>query len=522
MSTLFGSGRRASEWARSKLPGATGDDDRSDIVVSEPFTGDRMGSVPAATPEDVSEAAARAREAQVAWANRSREERAEVLLDVHDRILDERDDLLDLVQREAGKARMDAFEEVSDVAINARHYATRADEYLAPRRRKGAFPLATKAVEYRHPVGLVGIISPWNYPLTLAVSDALPALLAGNSVVLKPAEQTPFTALAVAEILHDAGVPEDVFQVLPGRGSEAGPALIDESDFVCFTGSSAVGRNVAEQAGGNLTKVSLELGGKNPMIVLDDADVERAVEGAVRGSFTNAGQLCIAFERIYVHEDVYEAFRDAFVARVRSLELGTGLDYTADVGSLIGADQLAKVEEHVDDAVERGASLLTGGRHRPDVGPYFFEPTVLEGVDDTMLPGRAETFGPVVSLYPVAEEEEAVRRANDSEYGLNAAIYTGDEARGERLAPRIRCGTVNVNDPYIAAWASVDAPMGGMGDSGVGRRHGREGIHKYTESQTVATQRFLPTTAPEGVDERLYVRATTGALRLLKKVPGVR
>ncbi|WP_137286102.1 succinic semialdehyde dehydrogenase [Halorussus salinisoli] len=496
--------------------------DRPEIPVEAPYSGETIGTIPAGTPADVSAAVERAREAQRAWADRGVSDRAEVVRRFHDLVLDRRAELLDVTQLETGKARIDAFEEVLDVATNARHYAHRAEDYLAPSRRKGALPFLTRTTVHHHPVGVVGVVSPWNYPLTLAVSDALPALLAGNCVVCKPASETPYTALLLRDLLREAGLPENVFQVVTGRGSEAGGALVEESDFVCFTGSTETGRTVAERAGANLTDCSLELGGKNPMVVLADADLDRAVEGAVRGCFTNAGQLCISFERLYVQHEAYDEFLDRFVRRTRALDLRAAYDYGPDVGSLVGPDQLETVERHVEDAVEEGADVLTGGRARPDLGPYFYEPTILRGVTDEMRTGREETFGPVVAVRPFDTEAEAIELANDSDYGLNASVWTGDAARGREVARRIECGTVNVNDAYAAAWASVDAPMGGRKDSGLGRRHGVEGFLKYTESQTVAEQRGAAIGPPRRVPDSWYAKGMALALRAMDRIPGVR
>ncbi|WP_135825303.1 succinic semialdehyde dehydrogenase [Halorussus ruber] len=515
---------RADSAALSRLAASVPTEgDREEIPVEAPYSGDTIQTIPASTDADVSAAVERAREAQKLWADRPISERAEAVLRFHDLVLDERTELLDVAQLESGKARLDAFEEVLDVATTARHYAYRAADYLAPERRKGALPLMTDTRVYRHPIGVVGIVSPWNYPLTLSVSDALPALLAGNAVVLKPAEETPFSALLLRDLLREAGVPDDVFQVVTGRGGEAGAAVVEESDFVCFTGGTETGRTVAERAGANLTDCSLELGGKNPMVVLGDADLEKAVSGAVQGCFTNAGQLCISFERVYVERGVYDEFLDRFVRRTRGLDVGPGYDYGPDVGSLVGPDQLETVERHVEDAVSKGADVLTGGRARPDLGPYFFEPTILTGAREGMKLAREETFGPVVSVEPVESAREAIRLANDSAYGLNASVWTEDGERGREVARQIECGTVNINDAYAAAWASVDAPMGGMKDSGLGRRHGREGFLKYTESQTVAEQRAgAVTEPPDWVPEGWYAEAMTLLLRAMKRLPGVR
>jgi succinate-semialdehyde dehydrogenase/glutarate-semialdehyde dehydrogenase len=502
--------------ARVAVPGG----ERERAQVTSPLTGEVVGEVPIGTAEDVVDAVARSREVQRGWAALPVRQRAAVLLRYHDLVLDRQDELMDLIQAENGKARVWAFEEILDQAVTARYYARLAPRALKPHRRLSALPGLVSTREHHIPKGVIGVISPWNYPLVLAVSDALAALVAGNGIVIKPDSQTPFTALRAFELLEEAGLPEGLVQVVTGPGRSVGTAIIEAADYVMFTGSTATGRTVARQAGERLIGMSAELGGKNAMVVTGDVELERAVEGAVVASFANTGQLCISIERIYVEAPLAEAFTDAFGARAGALRLGAEQAYGPEVGALASAAQLDKVRAHVEDAVAKGARLVTGGKHRPDIGPLFYEPTVLTEITPDMELYRDETFGPVVAVYPVASDDEAVAQVNDSEYGLNASVYCGDTSRGRAIAERIQAGTVNVNDGYASAWASLDAPMGGMKASGVGRRHGREGLLKYTESQTVAVRSRLAEKLqdPTG-DPASYARRFTAILRKAKHLP---
>jgi acyl-CoA reductase-like NAD-dependent aldehyde dehydrogenase len=490
--------------------------------VHAPWTDEHIGTVPECSPADVQAAVARARHAQPAWAALPFRSRAQIILRFHDLVLQRQNAVLDLMQWETGKARRHALEEVLDTAIVARYYAVHGEKMLRSRRRAGALPLLTATWEYHHPRGVVGITTPWNYPLSLAATDAIPALLAGNAVVIKPDVQTPFTALWVAQLFREAGLPPDVFQIVTGDGPTVGGALIDAVDYVTFTGSTATGRIVARHAAERLIGCSLELGGKNPMLVLDDADLDAAVEGALRGCFASAGQLCISIERIYVAAPLYERFAERLATRTKALRMGTGLDYTIEMASLTGPRQLATVQQHVDDAVAKGAKVLAGGRHRPDLGPFFYEPTVLENVNESMLLFAEETFGPVVALYRAESDEDAISAANASRYGLNASVYTRDHARGRAVAQRLQAGTVNINEAYAAAWGSVDAPMGGFKESGIGRRHGREGLLRFTESQTVAVQRVTPIAPPRMLPMAWFARLLTGWLKLLRQLARLR
>ncbi|MEN8375303.1 MAG: succinic semialdehyde dehydrogenase [Gemmatimonadota bacterium] len=485
-----------------------------------PWTEARLVDLPLNGAAGVREAVRRGRVAQAAWARVPVEERARRLLAFHDLVLERNEEALDLVQLETGKARRDAFEELADIAVVTRHYARKGAHLLRPRRRAGLIPFLTRVWELRRPHGVVGVIAPWNYPLTLAATDAAPALIAGNAVVVKPDPQTTLSALWIAEAMREAGVPRDIFQVTPGDGPVAGGAVVDAADFLMFTGSTATGREVARRAAGRLIGMTLELGGKNAMVVLEDADLDRAVHGALRGCFANAGQLCISLERIYVHRALYDDMRRALAGAVPNLVVRPGLDYEADVGSLLSATQLDKTRAHVEDATSRGAGVLVGGRRRPDLGPFFHEPTVLERVPEGAAARHEETFGPVAALYPVADEAEALARTNEGSYGFNASVWTRDLARGRRFAARVRAGTVNLNEGYAAAWGSVDAPMGGMGASGVGRRHGDEGLLQFTESQTIAAQTGHPLAAPAGVGHGTVAKAVLSTLRTVRRLRG--
>jgi succinate-semialdehyde dehydrogenase/glutarate-semialdehyde dehydrogenase len=486
------------------------------VTAVEPFSGQPLVEIPISVPGDVEAAFRAARRAQAGWAARPVEERARIIGRIHDLILDRQSTIADVLQAESGKARRDAFEEIADVALAARYTAVRGPRLLRDRRRLGLVPGLTVAIEVRHPLGVVGVISPWNYPLTLAISDSLPAFVAGNAVVHKPDTLGALTALLARSIAVEAGLPEALWQIVTGDGPTIGGAIVEFADYVSFTGSTATGRVIARRLGERLVGASFELAGKNALLVLDDADLDRAAEGAVRACFANAGQLCVSTERVCVAEAVREEFQQRFLDRIRTIRLGAAYDYSYDVGSLVSQAQLDKVTLHVEDAVAKGARVLIGGNRRPDLGPWFFEPTVLDGVRPGMLAAEEETFGPVVAIYSVRDDDDAVDTANATPYGLNASVWTSNRDRGLAVARRLHYGVVNVNEGYAAAWGSHDLPLGGMKASGLGRRHGREGILRYTGPQGIAIQRVHGLGPIGNMSYERFADSFTHALRVMR------
>ena len=463
------------------------------IDVENPATGQIVASVDVVAPERIGDLVERARAAQPGWDALGFEARAQVLKRCQKWVIDNSDRIVETIVSETGKAWEDA--QVAEIAYAASAFgfwARNAEKYLADERVKTASPFVKgRKLILRHvPVGVVGVIGPWNYPLTNSVGDCIPAIAAGNSVILKPSEVTPLTALLMGECMRECGLPDGVYQVAPGFG-ETGAALIDAVDFLMFTGSTATGKKVMERAARTLTPVALELGGKDPMLVCADADLERAANAAVHYSMQNAGQTCISTERVYVEAPVYDEFVSLVTEKVGQLRQGAPRGPgSVDLGAVIHPPQSDIVEAHVRDAVDKGARVVAGGK-RSDDGGHFYEPTLLLDVNHTMTAMNEETFGPTLPIMKVADAEEGVRLSNDSAYGLQASVWTKDAAKGERLARRIEAGAVTVNDAQIN-YMALELPMGGWKSSGMGSRHGVDGIRKYTRKQAIVVTRFAP------------------------------
>ena len=448
------------------------------IASVNPATGEVLREFECAGEDEVGGVVARARAAQAAWAELGLRRRIAILREFQAKLHAKKSEIAAAITREAGKPLVEALvTEVLVVLDAARFLIDNAWGLL----RDEPVPhgnLVTKLKSgwlVREPHGVIGIISPWNYPFSIPATETLAALVAGNVVVLKPSELTPLVALELASLLHAAGVPEDVFQVVVGEGAAGAALLRSPIDKLVFTGSVGTGKRIAVAAAERLLPVVLELGGKDPMLVLDDADVEVASSAAVWGAFVNAGQACLSVERCYVHRSLYEAFAKACAEKTMQLRVGNGMDSHIDVGPMIRERQVRIVESHVEDAKACGARVLAGGTRLPELGVNFYAPTVLADVNHDMRIMREETFGPVLPMMAFEDDDEAVRLANDSEYGLAASVWTRDSRRGEKLARRIHAGTVMVND-VISCFGISEAPHGGVKASGVGRTHGRFGL----------------------------------------------
>jgi len=490
------------------------------ITVENPATGAVVGQVPILSADEVRALAERGRAAQPAWEALGFEGRARVLRRAQKWVLDNQQRVIDTIVSETGKTHEDALlAEIGYVGSAFGFWAKNAADYLADEKVRSANPfvLGRKLVVRYAPLGLVGVIGPWNYPLSNSFGDCIPALAAGNAVILKPSEVTPLSSLLMAEAMRECGLPEGVYQVATGLG-ETGQALIDEVDMVMFTGSTATGKKVMERAARTLTPVSLELGGKDPMIVLADADLERAANAATYYSMQNGGQTCISVERVYVEAPVYDDFVARVTEKVKALRQGApDGPGSVDVGAVTFPKQLDIVSGHVDAAREAGATVLTGGHANRSAGGRFYEPTVLVDVDHSMACMTEETFGPTVPIMRVADAEEAVKLANDSPYGLAASVWTKDTGRGEAIARRIEAGAVCVNDAQLN-YLALELPMGGWKSSGLGSRHGAGGIRKYARQQSLLVTRLAP---KRDLHMFPYKAGTTGLLgRAMKLLYG--
>lgn len=413
-----------------------------------------------------------------------------MLYRLRDLLLDEGDKLADILTAETGRPRAEVYGNELFYLCNAiGTWAKKTETYLQPTRIKPHFPLvkAKKVISSYSPRGVIGIISPWNFPLAMTLGEAIPALMAGNAVVIKPSELTPLSAIFGAELAVKAGFPENLLQIVVGRG-ETGEALIDHADMIAFTGSVETGKRVMKRAAERLIPVSLELGGKDPMIVLKDADLNRAASACVWGALMNSGQICTSIERVYVEAPVYQPFVDKVVEKVRAIRQGKSAA-EVELGCLTSEAQLKTIAAQVDAAVAGGAKALTGGRRNPTFAGFYYEPTVLVDIDHSMTIMTEETFGPVIPIMKVNDAAEALRLANDSRYGLSSSLYAGDKVSAEKLAAQLQSGAVCINDSLVN-FIIPDAPMGGRKDSGFGYRHGAEGIRKFCHQKTIVIDRF--------------------------------
>lgn len=461
------------------------------LELSSPVTLEPIGELVCANSDDVAQALTKARAVQPAWAARSVKQRVAIIRKALKVILDNTDAIVDTVVRETGKARTDALTmEVFSCADAIAYYCRRAGKFLKPEKPRvhGIMGLGKKLELHYKPLGVVGLITPWNGPVVLALNPAVQALLAGNAVLLKPSEVTPESSAWAVRILELAGLPDGLFQLLPGDG-QTGAALVEAGvDKIAFTGSVETGRRIAESCARQLIPCSLELGGKDAMIVCSDADIEGAVAGAIKGSCMNTGHYCCGTERIYVVADIYDEFLQRCIEGVAALRQGSDLGYEEDVGAVFWDRQMTIIESHVDSAVASGATVHVGGKRSENLTGLYYEPTVVSGVSHEMAIMREETFGPILCVVKVADEEEAIRLANDSDFGLHGNVWTGDKRKGVDIARRIDTGGVSVNDMAVG-YGVPAAPFGGRKASGLGQINGKVGLRGYTYCQPIISDR---------------------------------
>ncbi|MBD0373434.1 MAG: aldehyde dehydrogenase family protein [Pyrinomonadaceae bacterium] len=463
-----------------------------EIVSYDPATGEALGRVPLLRVEAVVRAVQAARAAQKDWAARSFRERGRIVLAARGIVLKELEEIAALIHRESGKPAAEAISmELVPTLDLMQFFARKSVRLLKPERVGiGQYSLMGRSSKIIYkPLGVIGIISPWNFPWAIPMGEVVMALMAGNAVVLKPSELTPLIGLKIGEVFRRAGLPEGLLQVVTGDGS-TGAALVEAGvDKIMFTGSVATGKRVAEMAARRLMPVVLELGGKDPMIVMDDADVERAAHAAVWGAFANSGQACASVERCYVQSRVAQKFINRIVELTRGLKQSAILEEEPDIGSMSSERQLEVVEQHVQDALSHNARALTGGRRKEGAGGWFYEPTVLVDVDHSMKVMRDETFGPVLPVMTFETEDEAIRLANDSVFGLTASVWTKNISRGRHMAEQIQAGTVMVNE-VLYTHGIAQAPWGGVKESGLGHTHGRLGLLELVQPVHVHVNRM--------------------------------
>ncbi len=480
------------------------------VRITSPVTLEPIGEFECATDEEVGAAVQRARDAQPAWAALSVEQRARYMDRVLEVVLERQEDIIAQVIKETGKPRNEALAmEVFASVDSLCYYAKNAPKFLRPRKGRvhGVLRFTKKLVIHHKPRGVVGVITPWNGPFILGLNPAVQALMAGNTVVVKGSEVTPYSTKLVEEIFLEAGLPEGTIQVLMGDG-QTGAALVEAGcDKISFTGSVATGRKVAEACGRQLIPCTLELGGKDAMVVCADADLDRAAAGAVIGSCMNTGQYCCGTERIYVMDSVYDDFVDKVVSRAKALKQSDHGEF--DVGAIFWDRQLDIIEAHITDAKAKGARALVGGRRNPELKGLYYEPTVLVDVDHSMEVMRTETFGPVISIMKVASEDEAIGLANDSPYGLNGNVWTRDKRKGTELASRIETGACSVNDMAMS-YGVPAAPFGGRKLSGVGQVNGETGVLGFTHAMPILIERFGGKDLPQGYP---YTDKKTGGMQ---------
>ncbi len=487
------------------------------VAVHSPINGELIGHIPVTSEEEVAAAVERARAAQPAWEALGFKGRRKILLRWLDLLKADEETLIHNIRRETGKVEAHARLEQYGIQALVLWLYHNAHKVLKRERRTPAFPIVQRVYVSYKPHGVVGFITPWNYPFLLAFIDLLPALIAGNAVVLKPSEVTPFIAQYGMDKLHEAGVPKDVAQIVHGDG-RTGAALVNYVDYISFTGSTEVGRKVAIRAAERLIPYTMELGGKDPSIVLRDANLDMTATGLLRGAFENSGQACVSVERVYVEAPIYEQLLERIVHYANQMKVGKEDGMELHMGCFTNENELQRTERHIEDAVAKGARVLVGGKRRPDLGPLFFEPTVIVDVDHTMDIMKEETFGPVIPIMKVKDAEEAIKLANDNEYGLSASIFTRNLKRGQELALKLNCGDVGINRTHLGI-GTPSIPSGGQKLSGIGRRGGPEGLKRFVVTQSHIVDTLWGQKPDLRIADPMSVRMIELLVRLRRYIP---